>query len=277
MRGAASFIRAAAAILCALPLAASAAPPATRDDVRAGWHFHFDPPAEEEPPKATAPLRPPAPPAAPARPAELVAFEQMQKKMADLRNIAIMHPTQANVRAYMTYELMVVEKAALFAETARQLGLRDPVLDPTTRGRPVTTAGQRAYDERATAAANERIKTLGKDHVLMFFFRSDCPYCHAMAPTVAKLGRDFGIKVEAVSIDGAGLQDFPAPRRDNGIASKLGATQVPALFLAQPYRGNIMSVSVGVKSYYGLIEKLGELTDPSALAGDSMAEFKSLK
>jgi hypothetical protein len=27
------------------------------------------------------------------------------------------------------------------------------------------------------------IAELGKDHVLFFFYRSDCPYCHAFAPT----------------------------------------------------------------------------------------------
>lgn len=271
---------AAAFVMLAFALSASAAPGpgVTRDDVRAGWHFHFDPPAEEPVAKPPPPPPPaPGPIAGPVRSPELVAFELMQKRLADLRNTAIMHPTEANVRTYMAYELMVVEKASMFADVARRVALKDPALDPTTRGRPVTAAGQRIYDERNNQAAVERIKALGKDHALLFFFRSDCPYCHAMAPTVAKLGAEFGIRIEAISIDGAGLPEFPNPRRDNGIAAKLGAAQVPALFLAQPYKGDIMSVSIGVKSYYGLIEKLGELTDPSGDPALRAAEFKPLQ
>ena len=53
---------------------------------------------------------------------------------------------------------------------------------------------------------SESISALGRDHVLFFFFRSDCPYCHAFAPTLEAFQTRHGIRVVAISVDGAAIQ-----------------------------------------------------------------------
>ncbi|TAJ12134.1 thioredoxin family protein, partial [Patescibacteria group bacterium] len=70
-----------------------------------GWHFYEAPPTQEvEPATRPAPAPPPRP-AAPERPPELVEFDRLQKTLEDLRNIAIMRPSEANVRSYMELEM----------------------------------------------------------------------------------------------------------------------------------------------------------------------------
>ena len=103
-----------AALLLASTIQATAATeePPTRfwSDGWRGWHFYEDPEAESPPPKpAASPEKMPAgkPPRAP----ELVEFERLQKTLEDVRNIAIMRPTEANVRRYMELESQVVARA----------------------------------------------------------------------------------------------------------------------------------------------------------------------
>ena len=40
---------------------------------------------------------------------------------------------------------------------------------------------------------SESIGALGRDHVLFFFFRGDCPFCHAFAPTLVAFQARHGI------------------------------------------------------------------------------------
>ena len=101
-----------------------------------------------------------------------------------------------------------------------------------------------------------------RDHVLIFFFRSDCPYCHAFAPTLAAFQERYGIRVEAVSVDGGPMPGFAGARRDNGIATALRVTQVPAVYLAQPFTGRITPIGFGVLSESQLVERIATVSSP---------------
>jgi conjugal transfer pilus assembly protein TraF len=92
--------------------------------------------------------------------------------------------------------------------------------------------------------------------VLFFFFRGDCPYCHAFAPTLEAFQARHGIRVVAISVDGGSMPGFPDARRDNGIATTLKVTQVPAIYLAQPFTGTITPIGFGVLSETQLVERI---------------------
>lgn len=65
-----------------------------------------------------------------------------------------------------------------------------------------------------------------------------------------------------MSLDGGTLPGFPRARRDNGIARTLRVTQVPALFLAQPFSGRITPIGFGVLSESQLLERLAIAATP---------------
>lgn len=232
-----------------------------------GWHFYENPPPEEPGPAArSAPAIPPRP-SAPPRPPELVEFERLQKTLEDLRNIAIMRPTERNVRRYMELEMQVVNRASYFADVAQRVAWATPELDPTLQGRPVNAQALEVFDQQQRSDRSTSVESLGRDHVLFFFYRSDCPYCHAFAPTLQAFEARHSIQVVAVSVDGGPMPGFPKARPDNGIATALKVTQVPAVFLAQPFTGKITSIGFGVLSESQLLERIATV---ASQAGEAM-------
>ncbi|SDZ37395.1 conjugal transfer protein TraF [Delftia lacustris] len=231
-----------------------------------GWHFYEDPPSEAPPSIARpVPTTPPRPAEAP-RPPELAEFERLQKTLEDLRNIAIMRPTEANVRHYMQLEMQVVNRASYFADVAQRVAWATPELDPTLKGRPVNALALEVFDHQQRSDRSTSVESLGRDHVLFFFYRSDCPYCHAFAPTLQAFEARHGIQVVAVSVDGGPMPGFPKARPDNGIATALKVTQVPAVFLAQPYTGKITPIGFGVLSESQLLERIATVASPTGEA-----------
>jgi conjugal transfer pilus assembly protein TraF len=247
------------------PWAAGAqdAPPRYWSDAWRGWHFYEDP-QPEPPPLAPSP---PSLPAAPTKAPELVEFERLQKTLEDTRNIAIMRPTEANVRRYMELEAQVVGQASTFADVAQRIAWATPELDPTLQGRPVNAKALEVFEQVQGAERARSVADLAKDHVLLFFFRSDCPYCHAFAPTLEAFQARHGLQVVAISLDGGPMPGGPMPgfpdaRTDNGIATALKVSQVPAVFLAQPSSGRITPIGFGVLSESQLLERIAIASSP---------------
>lgn len=235
-----------------------------------GWHFYEDPPSEETKPPAPTPKPSAAqpPPSSPVmrRAPELLEFERLQKAVEDYRNIAIMRPTEANVRRYMELEAQVVARASYFADVAQRVAWATPELDPTLHGRPVNAKALEVFEQQRAVSRADTVTTLGRDHVLFFFYRSDCPYCHAFAPVLQAFQERHGIQIVAISVDGGPMPGFPNARTDNGIATTLKVTQVPAVFLAQPFTGKITPIGFGVLSEAQLLERISVVTSPDAEA-----------
>jgi conjugal transfer pilus assembly protein TraF len=232
-------------------------------DSQRGWHFYEDPAPE--------PVEPPLPKAAPQKaephkPPEIVQFELLQKTLEETRNVAIINPTEPNVRRYMELEARIVNQASRFADVTQRVAWATPELDPTLHGRPVNAKALEVFEQDQFQTRARAIAELAKDHVLFFFFRSDCPYCHAFAPTLVAFQARHGITVIPISVDGGGIPGFPTPRRDNGIARTLHVTQVPAVFLAQPFTGKIAPIGFGVLSESQLLERIAMVSNPSSEA-----------
>lgn len=259
-------------VLCAVSLTTGALTSSAQDaprrywsDTWRGWHFYEEPEldGDEKPaiqPKAVRPAIPTQPTKAP----ELAAFERLQKAVEETRNIAIMQPTEANVRRYMELESKVVEQASYFADVAQRVAWATPELDPTLQGRPVGAKALEVFEKQQLSDRSRSIADLGRDHVLFFFYRADCPYCHAFAPTLEAFQVRHGIKVVAIGVDGGPMPGFPDARADNGIATTLKVTQVPAVFLAQPFTGKITPIGFGVLSEAQLLERIALVSTPQA-------------
>ena len=225
---------------------------------RDGWFWYRDPP----PPAAKALPKP----VAPQRPRELVEFEAMQKRLDDLKRVAVMNPTDANLLAYMRYQRFVMNKSEVFAERWQRLVWTVPELDYGLAGRPTNATAISVFDEQSQERQIQRIRALSATHGLLFIFRSDCPYCHRFAPILKRFEQEFGMLVFPVSLDGRGLPEYPNPQPDNGIAARLNASVVPALYLTAPSKREIRPVGFGLMALTDLIERI------SALAQDKPAE-----
>ena len=218
-----------------------------------GWFWYRDPPA---PPKPTAPT----PRETDKRPRELVAFEAMQKRLDELKRIAVMNPSEANMTAYMGYQRYVMDKSAYFADSWQRLVWRTPELDYALSGRPTNSFAIDAFDTGVRAKQRSAIQALAKTHGLFFIFRSDCPYCHKFAPVLKRFEANYGLTVFPVSLDGRGLPEYPSAMADNGVAAKLDVRVVPAVFLAVPGSGEITPIGYGVMAEEELAERIYTIT-----------------
>ena len=222
---------------------------------REGWFWYRDPPASVKPPKAVPPP--------PSRPAELVEFEAMQQRLDELKRVAVMNPTDTNLVAYMRYQRFVMNKSEVFAERWQRLVWTVPELDYGLSGRPTNSMAIGAFDEQQQIRQAQVVRNLASTHGLLFIFRSDCPYCHRFAPILKRFEQEFGMTVFPVSLDGRGLPEYPNPQTDNGIATRLNASVVPALYLTAPSKRQIRPVGFGVMALTELLERIAALAqDP---------------
>ena len=135
---------------------------------REGWFWYRDPPQILPPPKES--------PASPIRPPELVGFEAMQKRLDDLKRVAVMNPSDANLLAYMRYQRFVMNKSELFAQNWQRLVWTVPDLDYGLTGRPTNSMAVAAFDEQQRERQAQTVRNLAATQGLLFIFRSDCPY-----------------------------------------------------------------------------------------------------
>lgn len=232
-----------------VPAMGPSAAPQRVDDPRRGWHFYDD-----------APLARPVPPRAPAAGngpnQEIVRYKALQKAVEEARIVAVMAPTVENVRAYLDMEARILGNASRFADVARRVAWMSPSLDPGSRGRPSSTFAVEVYERQQVAEKRAQLDALAQEHILLFFFRGDCQYCHAFAPVLKAFEQRYGLQVSAISLDGGVVPAFPNPRGDNGISQVLKVKQVPALFLAHPSSGTIVPLGFGVLSENELVERI---------------------
>jgi len=240
-------------------------------DGERGWFWYEDPVVEspeDSAPKVALPKPDRNERPAPTKPPEVVEFERLQKRLDEYRKIAIVSPTESNVRRYMEAEAEVVSKASYFADVAQRVAWASPDLDQTLKGRPVNAKALEVFEHEQAQVRAQSVAELGQEHVLFFFFRGDCPYCYAYAPILRAFQDKYGIGVVAVSLDGGALPEFPAPRMDNGVSRTLNVTQVPATFIAHPLTGKITPIGFGVLSEADLLERVSIVTTS---ASESMA------
>jgi conjugal transfer pilus assembly protein TraF len=232
---------------------------------RKGWFWYGDPPlpkARPTPKKLTTP----------ARPRELGDFEAMQERLETLKRVAVMNPTDDNLMAYMRFQRMVMDRSQVFADRWQRLVWREPSLDYASDGRPTNTVAIAAFDQRQSEQDRAAVRQLATTHGLVFVFRSDCPFCHRFAPILKRFAQQHGLAVLAVSLDGGTLPDYPDARPDNGIAARLNARAVPALYLTQPSRREFRPVGFGMMSDTDLLERIAALAreaDPASLPNAS--------
>ncbi len=183
--------------------------------------------------------------ARPGNPEGRRTVEQIRKRGEELFETALLFPTRENVRAYMEHQKRVLERSEEFAQVWKRVLWETPALDATV-DHPVSAAGaeiSRNLERSARDRVIERISRVGK---LVFFFRSDCPFCRGQAEVIKTLERRHGIGVLAASLDGKGL--YPLYTNFvNGAAqaARLGVDRVPALFLFVPSRSKIVRIGTG--------------------------------
>jgi conjugal transfer pilus assembly protein TraF len=102
--------------------------------------------------------------------------KEVQAHLNELKDVAVMQPTEKNVKEYYTFQLAVLNQGSTFADVARRVIWTNPEIDysqkrPYNNAAAMTYASNQLNKERGSAA------DLAQTHGLFFFFRSDCAKC----------------------------------------------------------------------------------------------------
>ncbi len=171
--------------------------------------------------------------------------EEIRKRGERLFEAALLSPTKKNVRAYMEHQKRVLERSEEFARVWKRVLWESPALDETVDN-PVSAAGAEISRNLRKTARDRVIGKISRAGKLVFFFRSDCPFCRGQAEIIKTLERRHGIGVLAASLDGRGLHPLYPHFVDGAAqAARLGVERVPALFLFIPSRRKIARIGTG--------------------------------
>ncbi|MXZ13668.1 MAG: conjugal transfer protein TraF [Candidatus Dadabacteria bacterium] len=174
-----------------------------------------------------------------------ITVEQIRKKGERLFETALLFPTRENVKAYMEHQKRVLERSERFSQVWKRVLWETPALDATV-DYPVSAAGAEISRNLQRSARDEMIERISRVARLVFFFRSDCPFCRGQAGVIKTLERRHGIGVLAASLDGRGLYPlYPNFVNGGAQAARLGVDRVPALFLFIPSRSKIVRIGTG--------------------------------
>ncbi|EOY4147380.1 MULTISPECIES: conjugal transfer protein TraF [Acinetobacter] len=186
--------------------------------------------------------------------------EELRQELKVREDIAVMAPTEQNIKNYLDAWHMTMDKGTVFADQWRRVVWKNPEYDYSLKN-PVNSTAVRTNNQAKDQDRTNYMREIAKEHGLIFFFRSDCPYCHQYAPTLKMLSEMYGIEILGVSIDGGGLPDFPNPRDGRAVAQKWGIEKVPATFIASKKTGEHAPVGFGVMSLQEVIERIWTLTN----------------
>lgn len=266
MVGACAGLGLAAMLMASVPCTVSAADAAGfhNRNPREGWFWYQLPPEPAKPAKSPAPRQAGMSAAVSANP-DLIAFKDFQRRMEEALQMAVINPSEANVLNYLTLWQQSKQKASVFTDMAQAVAWRTPSVNDDFLGvRPTSPAATQVFDQQREDEQAASVALLARTHGMFFFFRSDCPYCHAMAPMLKQFSAKYGMTVYPVSMDGGGLPDYPNAQRDNGIAARLITElgippeefQVPFTVLARPGTREVLPVGFGVMTAAEMVERI---------------------
>jgi conjugal transfer pilus assembly protein TraF len=234
------------------------------------WHWYCDPqpPSKPPPPKTPEKKKPQAEIQTPTKRIELKDIKSASALREELKrreDMAIMEPTPQNVRDFLEAHTLVQTKSSDFADVWRRVVWTNPDLDYSLK-HPVNNTGIRLKKDQREKETDEHMVALAKEHGLLFFFRSDCPYCHAMAPVLEMIEKKYGMEIFAVSTDNAPLPGLSKWSPNKGQFETLLQThglreaRVPALFIASKQSKDTAPLGMGVMAYTEIIDRIFVLT-----------------
>ena len=233
------------------------------DQAKRNWYCDDEP----EPVKATPAQRPKEEQVASPQQApvlkdltKLKTAEELRQELKIREDLAVMNPTEQNIKNYLDAWHMTMDKGTVFADQWRRVVWTNPQYDYSLKN-PVNNTAVKVNNQAKEQDRTNYMKNIAREHGLIFFFRSDCPYCHQYAPTLKLLSEMYGIEVLGVSIDGGGLPEFPNPRDGRAVAQQWGIEKVPATFIASKKTGEKATIGFGVMSLQEVVDRIWTLTN----------------
>ncbi len=224
-----------------------------------GWHFYCQDDKEKEQPLTTNDSRLTTNNTQEDYKKKL---ELIKQTLEDKKAKAVIYPTEANLKDYMNYQKMVMDKSSKFADVWRRTLWTTPELD-YTQFRPTAKMAKEAWIDKRNSDVSETIKNINDRYGIFFIFRGDCSYCHKYAPILKSFQEKYQITIMPVSMDGGQLPNWQKFRINKGQVEKMGLTTqaVPATILFDKETRKFIPIGFGVLSHSELEERIYAITE----------------
>lgn len=181
----------------------------------------------------------------------------IKKTLEDKKAKAVIYPTEENIKDYMAYQKMVLDRSGYFADQWRRVIWKTPDLDYTLQ-RPVSKIGKESWVDERNVDIASTIKNINDRYGIFFLFRSDCPHCHRYSPILKSFQVKYGINIMAVSMDGGAITGWDKIMINRGEIEKMGIAvkAVPATILFDKETREVIPVGFGVLSHSDLEERI---------------------
>ena len=207
---------------------------------------------------------------APKNPEEMKTVEELRAEAQRRLNVAVMDPTEENLKSYLAINTLMLEKSTVFAQRWKETLWANPNFDHTVV-HPNANFAQVALKDEAKQTKSDLLKALASQAGLVVLVQAGCSFCSLMAPVIQKLEEETGIHALAVSIKGDVSAEWPDAKPDNGIVRRLMTlsgsvpTVTPAVFLVDRKGQKAQLIASGALSLEDLKERLVQasgLTQP---------------
>jgi len=216
-----------------------------------GWHWYNEPLKEEDSVIKEQPMETPT-----SNP--IKELNALKEQVESAKAQAVLNPTPTHVKNYIELQNHIEQKATEFARVWQTVLWSNPALDVSLQ-KPTNQLARQVYADNHQSDKSLAISQLAQDYGFFYFFRSDCPYCHAFSPLLKQFELTYGIKIMAISLDGKTIPEYPDAKPDNGASQQLGVTTVPALFAISPKNQVVIPITYGLISVDELAERLWQL------------------
>ena len=187
--------------------------------------------------------------------------EALRKQGDELRNRAILKPTEANVIAYMKYLREQTDMASTLADMWGRVLIAHPELDYTLQ-RPVSNLGKANWQEQRQSDIEATMRALNDRYGVFYFYDTRSKASQIESPIMRSLADNYGLAVVAVSQDGGASADFPEYVVDHGERERMGLPDkvTPAVALFDTVTKKAILIASGITAADDIMQRIFILT-----------------
>jgi conjugal transfer pilus assembly protein TraF len=174
-------------------------------------------------------------------------------------DMAILDPTEVNVKNYIELQNRVSNQASIFANIWQKVLYKNPQLNYALI-HPTNTIARQIDLDLQHKKEDVAIAKLAQESGLFFFYSSSCIYCRKFAPILKEFASTYKIVVIPITMDGVIFPEFPETKKDRGHAAKFNVTIMPSLFAVNPYTQKAYPISQGLISQADLRKRILDIT-----------------
>ena len=187
--------------------------------------------------------------------------EALRKQGDELRNRAILKPTEANVIAYMKYQREQTDMASTLADMWGRVLIAHPELDYTLQ-RPVSNLGKANWQEQRQSDIEATMRALNDRYGVFYFYDTRSKASQIEGPIMRSLSDNYGLAVGAVSQDGGASAEFPEYVVDHGERARMGlpGKVTPAVALFDTVTRKAILIASGITAADDIMQRIFILT-----------------